>query len=788
MKLLKAIFVFSSILICGKAFAQSYLSEKENSKFVVKPAIGIKAYAFNLKDVRLLPGNPFKHAMDIDGAYMLSLSPDRLLNRFYKNAGIQPKDSAYGGWESEGLSGHTLGHYLSACSMMYASTGNKQYKDRVEYIVRELTKCQTARKTGYVGAIPNEDSIFYKVQKGEIKSGGFDLNGGWSPWYTVHKVMAGLADAYLYCDNSQALKIVEQMADWTATIVDPLTDAQRQKMLTCEYGGMNDVLANIYAITGKKKYLRLSYKFYDDFVMRPLADGKPDPLAGKHSNTNIPKTIGSARQYELTSDTGDEKIATRAWNILVNDHSYVTGGNGNYEYLGEPDKLNNTLSDNNTESCCAYNMLKLTGHLFTWQPSSKLGDYFERTLYNDILTSQNPQTAMMLYFEPLRAGGKKEFSDSFNTFTCCVGSGMENHSKYTEDIYFEGADGSLYINLFIPSRLNWKDKKTTITQATSYPENGNTTLTISTATPATFSLRIRSPWWSKKDAVVKVNGKIVIAYKDEGGFLIINRKWKNNDRIDIAFDMSLYTESMPDNQKRVAVMYGPLVLAGNLGDTLPDPVYGTPVLLTDDHTVSDWAVQDATNPLVFHTKNVGQPFDVTLTPFYKNVNNYYGVYWDFFSSDEWTERKAEYEAEKKHEKEIEAQTIDVFRVGEMQPERDHNLKASEQSYVGDAYGRTGREVRHNGFFSFTMKVEPNAATALLCTYLGDDKNRSFDIFADDIKIASVELNGKEPGKFFNEEYPIPPELTKGKTNIQVRVQATNGKTAGRLFGCRTIRK
>ena len=754
----------------------------------VQPAIGVKAYAFNLKDVQLLPGSPFKHAMDIDAGYMLSLKPDRLLYRFYKNAGLPPKDSIYGGWESDGLSGHTLGHYLSACSMMYASSGNKECKNRVDYIVGELAKCGAARKTGYVGAIPNEDSLWYKVQHGIIKSGGFDLNGGWSPWYTVHKIMAGLVDAYLYCDNNEALTIVTKMADWTGDIVNPLTDEQRQKMLTCEFGGMNDVLANIYAITGNKKYLTLSYKFYDDFVMKPLAEGKEDPIAGKHSNTNIPKAIGSARQYELTSNQSDKTIATRYWDIIVHDHTYVNGGNGNYEYLGAPGKLNDALSDNTTESCCAYNMLKLTGHLFSWQPSSRLMDYYERALYNDILASQNPNNAMMLYFEPLRMGGKKEFSDSFNTFTCCVGSGMENHSKYAEDIYFEGADGSLYVNLFIPSKLTWKDKKITITQQTSYPENGTVSLTVNTMSPSTFAVRIRQPWWATEKPIIKVDGKFMNAEKDTEGYLAINRKWKDNDKIDVFFQMNLYTEHMPDNKDRVAMLYGPLVLAGNLGDTMPDPVYGTPVLLTDNRNVSDWAVKDDKQPLLFHMKGVGKPFDVTLSPFYKNVNNYYSVYWDFFTNAGWNNRQADYEKEKKHQKEIDEQTIDVMRIGEMQPERDHNLKASEQSYIGDAFGRTGREARNNGFFSFEMKVEPNKPTALLCTYLGDDKNRTFDILVDDIKIASEKLKGGATGKFFDVEYPIPAELIKDKTKIVVRVQATNGKTAGRMFGCRTIRK
>ncbi len=787
---MKKMFLFTTcycmlqIVVC----AQSYLPEKNNPKLKVNPVIGLKAYAFNLKDVQLLDGSPFKKAMEADAGYLLALKPDRLLYRFYKNAGLPPRDSIYGGWESEGLSGHTLGHYLSACAMMYASTGNKVFEERVNYIVGELALCQAARKTGYVGAIPNEDSLWYKVAHGIIKSGGFDLNGAWSPWYTVHKIMAGLADAYLYCDNAEALTVVKKMADWTGDIVNPLTDEQRQKMLKCEYGGMNDVLANIYSLTGDTKYLTLSYKFYDDLVMKPLAEGKEDPVAGKHANTNIPKAIGSARQYELTANKGDETIATRYWDITVHDHTYVNGGNGNYEYLGAPGKLNDALSDNTAESCCAYNMLKLTGHLFSWQPNSSLMDFYERALYNDILTSQNPQNAMMLYFEPLRMGGKKEFSDSFNTFTCCVGSGMENHSKYTEDIYFEGADGSLYVNLFIPSKLTWKNKKVTVTQQTSYPEKGVSIFTINTTSPIPFAMRIRQPWWAATGATIKVNGKTVAAQKDAAGYLVINRKWSNKDKMEASFPMSLYTESMPDNNDRVAMLYGPLVLAGNLGDTMPDPVYGTPVLLTDNHNVNDWAVADSKEPLLFHMKNVGKPFDVDLSPFYKNVTNYYSVYWDFFTTKDWTARQAAYEAEKQHQKEVEGKTIDIMRLGKMQPERDHNLNASEQSYAGDAFGRTGREVRNNGFFSFDMKVQLGVPNALLCTYLGDDKNRSFDILVDDIVIASENLTGGTTGKFFDKVYDIPAQLVAGKTKVVVRIQATNGNTAGRIFGCRTIRK
>lgn len=771
--------------ITFQGFAQSSFIEKQNPGTPVQPSLQVKAWAFNLKDVRLLPGSAFKHAQDIDAGYMLSLDTKRLLSRFYKNAGLPVTDSVYGGWESEGLSGHTLGHYLSACALMYASTGDERFNERVTFIVNELARCQDARKTGYVGAIPNEDSIFYRVQRGDIKSGGFDLNGGWSPWYTVHKVMAGLADAYLYCSNAKALAVLKKMADWTATIVNPLNDEQRQKMLKCEWGGMNDLLANLYSYTGDKKYLDLSYKFYDDFIMQPLAENKPDPLAGKHSNTNIPKAIGSARQYELTSNNADAVIAKRLWDIIVHNHSYVTGGNGNYEYLGQPNQLTNALSDATAESCCAYNMLKLTGHLFTWQPSAKLGDYYERTLYNDILASQHPKNAMMLYFEPLRMGAKKQFSDSFNTFTCCVGTGMENHTKYTDNIYFEGRDGSLYLNLFIPSELNWASRKIKVTQQTAFPSANSTVLTISGGTAQSFAVKIRKPSWAASYTVL-VNGKQTNAAVDSDGFITVKRKWANNDKLELQLAMNLYTESMPDNSDRVALLYGPIVLAGNLGDTMPDPIYGTPVLLTDNRNVGQWAEPVSGKPLTFKMKNVGKPFDVELSPFYLNNDNYYSVYWDYFTTDKWNSRQAEYEAEKKRQHEIELRTVDIMRLGEMQPERDHNLKASEQSYASDAFGRTGREARRNGFFSFDMKVDATTKS-LLCTYIGDDDNRSFDILIDDVKIASVELKKQTAGKFYDVEYPIPAELVKGKSKVVVRIQGTNNKTAGRVFGCRTMR-
>jgi uncharacterized protein len=773
------------VFVVHLSFSQSYVPEKSNDKIKVKPSAALQAYAFNLRDVRLL-NSPFKNAMEKDAAYLLTIEPNRLLHRFYENAGLPTKGDVYGGWESEGLSGHTMGHYLSACSMMYASTGDIRFFDRVNYLVDQLAICQAARKTGYVGAIPKEDSIFGKVERGEIKTTGFDLNGGWSPWYTVHKLMAGLVDAYLYCDNKNALGIAVKMADWTGHILQNLNDDQLQKMLACEFGGMNDVLVNIYSVTGNKKYLGLSYKFQHKAILGPLAAGK-DPLPGKHSNTQIPKMIGCARRYELAADSNDKKIAENFWDIMVHHHTYVIGGNSDNEYLAEPDKLSDFLSENTCESCNTYNMLKLTRHLFCWHPTSMLADYYERALYNHILASQNPENGMMCYFVPLHMGTQKQFSDSFNTFTCCVGSGMENHSKYTESIYYEGKDGSLYVNLFIPSILNWKEKGTKIEQDSNFPNSDTIEFTISNKVSTDFAIRIRKPWWAKNGLSITVNGAVFTNTKEENGYLLIKRKWKNGDKIKLLMPLSLYTERMPDNPSRVAFLYGPLVLAGDLGNKGINDIHDVPVFLNSSQDITDWVKPVANQPLTFKTVNTGKPFDVVLTPFYKNYKNYYSVYWDYFTNEDWAKREASYDAEKKRQKNIEEHTIDVLRIGEMQPERDHDLVGAN-TYVEEAQGRKSRNAHTGGYFSFVLKVDSTKQNSLLVTYWGGDNNRIHDILVDGKLIVTQELKHERPNQFFDIEYLLPSEIIKGKSKVTIRFNAHEGKTTGNIYGCRMIRK
>ncbi|MBE9463902.1 beta-L-arabinofuranosidase domain-containing protein [Dyadobacter subterraneus] len=788
---MKKILSFCFTLVLFLAFGpfssgQSYMPVRNDNRFKIKPVIKLQAYGFAPSDVKLLEGSVFYNAMQKDAAYLLQIEPDRLLARFYENAGLPVKAQVYGGWESEGLPGHTLGHYLSAISLMYASSGNAEFKKRADYIVAELARCQNARGSGYVGAIPNEDSLFYKVSKGDIHSSGFDLNGGWAPWYTVHKVMAGLLDTYLYCGNNQALKVATSMADWAENILKDLSLAQMQKMLRCEYGGMNDVLAQLYAITADKKYLDLSYRFYDDFVMQPLSQ-RIDPLPGKHANTNVPKTIGSASQYELTGNKGDSTIAAFTWNTLVNHHSYVIGGNGNYEYLGPEDKFNDRLSDNTAETCVSYNMLKLTKHLFSWHPSAGLGDYYERTLYNHILASQHPETGMMCYFVPLRMGSRKTFSGRFDTFTCCVGTGIENHAKYAEDIFYESADAkSLFVNLFIPSQLNWKATKTTVTIRTGFPNQDQINLLIQPLKDVKFALKLRRPYWAE-NFELEVNEIKIKPQINQDGFLVIDRVWKKGDQVKFTPHKALHAEALADNASRIALMYGPIVLAGDLGDTLPDAAYGTPVLLTDNRNIGDWISPVPDRPMHFKMKGVGKPYDPELKPFYESNDNYYSVYWDFFTHDGWTSRQKDYQTEKERQRKIGERTIDEFRIGEMQPERDHELKASANSYIDPAIGVNGREARSKGFFSFKMKVDPSLKNNLLLTYIGDDKNRKFDILVDGTVIRTVEWDGGETGKFYDFEYGIDPGLLKDKTLVRIGIEANYGKTAGRVFGVKIVK-
>ncbi|MCF7673762.1 MAG: glycoside hydrolase family 127 protein [Akkermansiaceae bacterium] len=750
-------------------------------------AVSPLAAPFALGDVRLLDG-PFKDGQDIAVKYLLSLEPNRFLADFRRDAGLVPKAKQYGGWESMGVCGHNGGHYLSACSLAYASTGDKRFLERVNYFVSELAECQRANGTGYVAGIPDGKRVYAEIAAGNIRSEGFSLNGCWVPNYTMHKIFAGLRDAYRHCDSKQALEVARGLADWFGKIHANLSEEQMQRILACEHGGLNETFADLYADTGEERYLKLARRFHHQAILDPLTRGE-EILPGKHANTQIPKLVGLARLYEIAGNPDDRAAAGFFWDRVVNHHSYLTGGHCDHEHFGEPDKLNDRLSDDTTETCNVYNMLKLTEHVFGWNPDAAVADFYERALLNHIRGSQHPD-GRVVYNLTLKPGGEKHYQSLYDSFTCCVGTGMENHVKYGEAIYFHDADG-LWVNLFMPSELNWKERGLRVRQETKWPMGDTTTLAFSSATPQEFTLRLRHPQWAVNGVRVTVNGEVVPGDSKPSSYVEIRRTWKSGDRVEMKFPMSLRTEAMPDNPKRIGIFYGPTLLAAKLGaaDESATAKSGeVPVVVVDGKPVSQWVKPVAISKLNFKTSGVGRPHDVELAPFFAIHDRRYTVFLDVFTAADWMRREAGILADREREARLKARTVDVLRTGEQQPEKDHNLQG-EHTGSGDSGGRKWRHATDGGWFSFEMKVDPAMPGELQLTYWGGETgNRNFDILVDGRKIASQRLQQDKPGEFFDVIYPLPTELTRGRSAVTVRLQAQPGAWAGGLFGAKTLRR
>jgi DUF1680 family protein len=749
--------------------------------------VSFRALPFHLSDVKLLDG-PFLHATKLDADILLGYEPDRFLSKFYSEAGLVPKAEHYDGWEDETIAGHSLGHFLSACSMMYQTTGDDRFREKVNYIVDELKMLQDKDGDGYFGAFPNGKRILEEeVAKGDIRSQGFDLNGIWVPFYTQHKIMAGLRDAYHLCGNQTALEVWKGLADWLYGIVTPLNDEQVQKMLRCEHGGISETLADLYGDTKDVNYLTLSRIFYQKAFLDPLKEGV-DILPGKHCNTNIPKLISLSRLYELTGDTSDRKAAKFFWETVVNHHSYVTGGNGNNEYFGPADKLRNRLGEGTTESCNVYNMLKLTEYLFEWEASARTADFYERALFNHILATQNPEDGHVTYNLSLDMGGFKDFQDPL-WFTCCIGTGMENHSKYGKNIYYHN-DNELFIFQFIASELSWKEKGLIVTQNTKFPEEHGTTLTFQCENPVSLTLQVRYPYWAKKGVEIIINGRKIKVRQSPGNFVAVERTWKTGDVVEIKMPFTLRLEPMPDDSSRVAVMYGPLVMAGELGpvkdSAISNPLY-VPVLMTENRDPAEWTKQVDGKINTFLTVNTGRPRDVEFKPFYIVYNTRYSIYWDMFTEEAWNIRQAEYKAELQKLKQIQEATIDFVQPGEMQPERDHNFKG-EKTTPGRFRERANRESR-SGWFSYDLKIIRNTPVALIVEYWGGFPGaKTFDILAGNKVIATENISNKKDGQFISVQYDIPEDILKGKSKVIVKFQAQPGNMAGPVFGIRTIKR
>ena len=749
--------------------------------------VTFSALPFRLTDVKLLEG-PFLHATELNVKTLLNYEPDRLLARFYSEAGLKPKADHYPGWESESLAGHSLGHYLSACSMMYQTTGDSRFLDITDYIVDELKLLQEKDGDGYIGAFPGGKKILgEEVAKGDIRSQGFDLNGIWSPFYTQHKIMAGLRDAYRFCKNPKALEVEKSFADWIGSVVTPLSEEQVQKMLRCEHGGISETFADLYADTGEEKYLGLANIFYHQAILDSMKV-KRDILPGKHSNTIIPELISLSRLYELTGDSSGRIAGEFFWRTVVNQHSYVSGGNGNDEYFGPADKLRNRLGEGTTESCNVYNMLKLTEHLFEWSANAEAADFYERALFNHILSTQHPGNGNVTYNLSLDMGGFKAFQDPLE-FTCCIGTGMENHSKYGKNIYYHN-DNELYLFQYIASELNWSEKGIRLIQTTSYPEEQGSSIKWICEKPVRFTLQIRYPYWAQDGIEIRVNGSPERIKQKPGSFVAVDRSWKTGDVVDIRIPFTLRLEAMPDDSNRVAVMYGPLVLAGDLGplkDSASGDAMYVPVLMTDKRDPSKWLKAAEGKPNTFTTINTGRPRDVEMRPFYSIYDRRYSVYWDLFDEAGWKVLQDDYKAEQERIRRLKEAEIDFVQPGEMQPERNHNFKG-EKTTPYTFRERPYRESR-GGWFSFDLKTDPEASVALVVDYWGGFPGaKTFDILVNGKVLTTENITNKSDGEFIAIQYDIPAGISKGRNKITVRFQAHQGNTAGPVFGVRIVRK
>jgi DUF1680 family protein len=594
----------------------------------------------DLRDVRLLDG-PFLDAQRRDLAYLLLLEPDRLLHNFRVNAGLQPKAPVYGGWESEEpwvdirCQGHTLGHYLSATSLMYASTSDPRLKARVDYIVAELRACQQAAGTGLVCAFPDGAAQLDAAVAGRRFVG--------VPWYTMHKIFAGLRDAYLHGGSDAAREVLSALADWTVTATAPMSDDEMQRMLRTEHGGMNEVLADVSAITGDAKYLAAARRFSHEALLAPMAESR-DTLDGLHANTQIPKVVGFQRLFELTGEDRYAAASTFFWRTVVERRSFVTGGHGDNEHFFPPAEFATHLPSAKTmETCGTHNMLRLTRLLFQAAPSSTCADYYERALYNGILASQDPESGMMTYFQATRPGYVRLFHTPERSFWCCTGTGMENHAKYGDSIYFEDADG-VWVNLFIASTVTSKASGLGLRQTTTFPDEPRTRLEVTNDRPVRAAIRVRQPSWCA-DMRVRVNGRPAASRAGADGYVVINREWRRGDRIDVELPMRLRAEPLPGTTDHVAFVYGPIVLAGRLGQdglspgsqiivnerksgTMLNAAVDVPALAGDAASLVDHVRRDAHDPLLFRIVGIGRPRDVELAPYYRLAHERYNLYWN----------------------------------------------------------------------------------------------------------------------------------------------------------------
>ena len=746
--------------------------------------LGVRASAqmqtFGLQEVRLTAGN-FKNAGEVDRKYILALNPDRLLAPYLIDAGLPVRSNRYGNWESIGLDGHIGGHYLSALSMMYASTGDAELKRRLDYMVGELARCQEKNGNGYVGGIPQGKVFWERIRKGDIDGSSFGLNNTWVPLYNIHKLFAGLHDAWQYTGNQQARTVLIGLGNWFNDLIEPLSQDQIQQVLRTEHGGMNEVFADLYVLTRDKKFLDAAQKLSHKAILEPLLL-KQDRLTGLHANTQIPKVIGFEKTALLTGNKAWSEAARYFWYNVSHTRSVAFGGNSVREHFNPVNDFGQMIKSNQgPETCNSYNMLRLTRALFLDNNDVSYLDYYERTLYNHILSSQHPEKGGFVYFTPIRPNHYRVYSQPETSMWCCVGSGIENHAKYGELIYSHSSE-DIFVNLFIPSVLNWKDKGVQLTQKTDFPYKNETEIVLSLKKEKTFTLSIRRPEWAESFEIF-VNGEIQAIESKPSSYIPLHRKWKTGDAISIRFKTTTRLEYLPDKSNWAAFVHGPIVLAAKTSVKNLDGLFaddsrmgheagGRLYPLNEAHALvgkpSSYVSRlDPSGPLQFRLDSL------TLQPFFEIHEARYQMYFQTYSPEEYQARKAALKQEEAAALALEPRTLDKVNCGEQQPEVDH-LYRGEKSVSGSDEGLFWRTTR--SYIAYQFRNKNQEGKWMEISVLDNLK-------PDAIK---VEINGGPADIILSADKMIRIKI-EGMEVIDLKITALNGSVSPRFHQIRILK-
>lgn len=782
----------------------------------IAPALGIVAQdklykdEFPLGDITLLDG-PLKHARDLNVQVLLKYDCDRMLAPYRKEAGLQPRKPSYPNWD--GLDGHVGGHYLSALAIN-AATGNEECRKRMEYMISELQLVLDANNQrhdawchNYIGGVPNSAKMWTAFSKGDFGP----YFGTWAPFYNIHKMYAGLRDAWLYCGNEQAKNLFLKFCDWAVDITHDLSDGQMEKMLGNEHGGMNEVLADAYAITGEQKYLNCARRFSHKLLLVPMEEGK-DCLDNMHANTQIPKVIGYQRIAELAHDVQYHNASEYFWEIVTRQRSLALGGNSRREHFPTKETCIDYINDiDGPESCNTYNMLKLTEDLNRVKPDGMYGDFYETAMFNHILSAQHPQHGGYVYFTSARPRHYRNYSAPNKAMWCCVGTGMENHGKYgqfvwTHDKGVKAEDDALYVNLFVASELNWKDRKMVIRQQTAFPYAETSVVEVAKG-KGTFILKVRKPSWCE-NFTVKGVGFDAASY-EENGFVCMKRKWKKGDQVKISMPMHAYIKPMINVPQYVAIMYGPILLGMKTGTE------DMRSLIADDSRFGQYAggkklaLDEAPILLPKHLDDIaknlkpvpGKPLhfklathmentiDGELQPFFEIHDSRYMMYWLALGENDYKAYMQKLADEEKARQALEARTVDKVNPGEQQPETDHRME-TDDSNKGNTEGIFFRDAKDGHYFSYLMQTKGETNLSLQLKFWGQDEWRTseFDIYVNDKLLCSVNNSHRwRTTQFKTVDYAIPSEFVKGKKEIRVKFVAHKGKQVGQIYGVRLVK-